>query len=201
MFVNIDNSPSLVYSVMSVPHDNLLAFSILSLIDIKNLSVSDIVEVASSVLEDLPPSRLGAIDSHLSRFSIGLDIPRLIVVSCLDSQRSLIEIPNLCSSSVSNLDNHVSVVNNIKVSSRSHMCDNMEISLNVETEVFVELSLGWFSLPLIMIDNIELLINLSMFFPDNEVSVFFINSSVNINNLSSLVLNESSSSIEKLPPS
>jgi hypothetical protein len=64
MLINIGNSPSLVDSVMSSPDDNLLSFSILSLEDIKYLSVLDVDEVVSSILEDLPPVRVGAIDSH-----------------------------------------------------------------------------------------------------------------------------------------
>jgi hypothetical protein len=55
-FVNIDNSPSLVDVVVSLPDDNLLSFSILSLEDIKCLLVSEVDEVVSSVIEDLPPS-------------------------------------------------------------------------------------------------------------------------------------------------
>jgi hypothetical protein len=64
MLVLIGNSPSLVDSVVSVPDNNFLSFSILSLEDIKYLLVLDVDEVVSSVLEDLPPSRLGAVDSH-----------------------------------------------------------------------------------------------------------------------------------------
>jgi hypothetical protein len=55
-FVSIDNSPSLVPSVVSLPDDNFLSFSILILEDIKCLLVLDVDEVFSSVLEDLPPS-------------------------------------------------------------------------------------------------------------------------------------------------
>jgi hypothetical protein len=47
---------------MSSVDDNLLSFNIFSLIDIKCLLVSDIDELVSSVLEDLPPFRVGAID-------------------------------------------------------------------------------------------------------------------------------------------
>jgi hypothetical protein len=56
VFVLIDNSPSLIGSIVSLPDDNLLSFSILSLEDIDCLLVLDIDEVFSSVLEDLPPS-------------------------------------------------------------------------------------------------------------------------------------------------
>jgi hypothetical protein len=42
---------------MSLPDDTFLSFSILSLVDIKNLLVLDIREVLSNVSEDLPPLR------------------------------------------------------------------------------------------------------------------------------------------------
>jgi hypothetical protein len=54
--VDIENSPSLVGSVVSFPDDNLLTFSIFSSSNIEDLLVLDIDEVSSSVLEDLPPS-------------------------------------------------------------------------------------------------------------------------------------------------
>jgi hypothetical protein len=41
---------------MSLPNNNLLAFSIFALVDIEYLLVLDVDKVASSVLEDLPPS-------------------------------------------------------------------------------------------------------------------------------------------------
>jgi hypothetical protein len=62
-FINIDNSPSLVGSVMSLVDDNLLSFSVLTLVDIKHLLVSDVDEVSSSVSEDLPMVRVSTVDS------------------------------------------------------------------------------------------------------------------------------------------
>jgi hypothetical protein len=64
-FILIHNSPSLVDSVMSAVDNNLLSFSILSLVNVKNLLVLDVDEVVSSVLEDLPPVRVSAPDLHL----------------------------------------------------------------------------------------------------------------------------------------
>jgi hypothetical protein len=49
---------------MSVPHDNLLSFIILVLIDINCLLVLDVNEVFSLEHEDLPPVRVGAPDSQ-----------------------------------------------------------------------------------------------------------------------------------------
>jgi hypothetical protein len=73
--VNIDNSPSLIDMVVSLPDNNFLSFKILSLEDIKCLLVLDVDEVISSVPEDLPPVRVSAPDSHFLRFSTGSDIP------------------------------------------------------------------------------------------------------------------------------
>jgi pantothenate kinase len=47
--VNVDDSPSLVKFVVSSIDDNLLAFSIFSSSNIKNLLVLDVLEVLSSV--------------------------------------------------------------------------------------------------------------------------------------------------------
>jgi hypothetical protein len=59
---------------------------------------------------------IGAVDSHFLGFSVGLDVPRLIVQSGLDSQSSLVEPPELGLSSVSDLEDHVSVVDKINIS-------------------------------------------------------------------------------------
>jgi hypothetical protein len=91
-----------------------------------------------------------------------------------------VEVPDLGSSSVWNLDYHVSVVDKVKVSVIWQLGDNIEISLNVKTESFIELSLSWFSLPFINIDNIPLLVDLSMFVINLDVSVFSIYSSLDI---------------------
>jgi hypothetical protein len=52
----------------------------------------------------------------------------------------------------------------------------VEISLNIEAEVSVELSFAWLSLPVFAVDEIELLVDLSMLVPNNKVSVLGINS-------------------------
>jgi hypothetical protein len=46
----------LVKFVVSSPDDNLLTFNIFSSSNIKNLVVLNVLEVPSSVSEDLPPS-------------------------------------------------------------------------------------------------------------------------------------------------
>jgi len=51
---------------------------------------------------------------------------------------------------------------------------DVEVSLNIETEVLVEFSLSWVSLPFISIDDVPLLVDLSMFVINNDISVFTI---------------------------
>ena len=97
------------------------------------------------------------------------------------------EVPDLGSSSVWNLDDHISVVDQVEVSVIWQLGDNVEISLNIKTESFIELSLSWFSLPFINIDNIPLLVNLTIFSIDLDVSVFSINTSLDIQYLSSFI--------------
>jgi hypothetical protein len=72
------------------------------------------------VSEDLPPVRVGAVDSEFLRSTIGLDIPGLVVQSSLDSSRFLIEPPELSLSSISSLDDNVSVVDEVEISSSLH---------------------------------------------------------------------------------
>jgi len=54
-FINIDNLPSLVLSVMALVSNYWLSFSIFTSRDIKNLLVLDVDKLFASVLEDLPP--------------------------------------------------------------------------------------------------------------------------------------------------
>lgn len=67
------------------------------------------------------------------------------------------EVPCLSFSSVWSLDYHVSVVDEIKVSVLFQLGDNVEITLNNKTNVFVQFSFDWFRFPLININNVPLL--------------------------------------------
>jgi len=67
----------------------------------------------------------------------------------------------------------------------------MERSLNIETEVLVEFSLLWLLWVLVSIDNVPLLVDLSVFVVNNNVSVFSINIALNIEDLAFFVDNES----------
>jgi hypothetical protein len=86
----------------------------------------------------------------------------------------LIEVPDLGLEGVWCLDYKVSVVDNIKISVVWKLRNNEEISLNIETEVFVEFSLLWLFWHFISIDDIPLLVDTTVLLVDNNVSVLFI---------------------------
>jgi hypothetical protein len=67
----------------------------------------------------------------------------------------------------------------------------VEWSLNIKTEVLVELTLLWLLWVFVSIDNVPLLVDLSMFVVNNNVSVFSINITLNIEDLTFFVDNES----------
>jgi hypothetical protein len=79
--------------------------------------------------------------------------------------------------------------------------NDVERSFNIETEVLAELSLDWFLLPLIFIDDIEELVDLAMFVMNYDVLVFSVESSRNIHNFTFLIDDESTIFTEHLPPS
>jgi hypothetical protein len=118
-----------------------------------------------------------------------------------NGKRLLMEVPLLGISSIGCFDHEVSSVDQVKVSSRCHCCYNIEWSFNIETELFVEFSLSWFSLPFINIDDIPLLIDSSMSVVNNDVSIFSIYISLDVKYLSFIVPNEMSLESEDLPPS
>jgi hypothetical protein len=80
--------------------------------------------------------------------------------------------------------------------------DNVEVSFNVKTELFVEFSFTWLTLPFIYIHNVPLLINSTMGCVDNDVLLLSVNSTLYIENFSVLdVSDESAFFLEELPPS
>jgi hypothetical protein len=125
----------------------------------------------------------------------------LVVELGLDGQRLLVEVPDLGVSTIWSLDDHVSVVDEIKVSVLSQCRDDMEWSFDIESILFIELSFSWFSLPFISIDDVPLLVDSAMLVVDNDVSVFSIMTSINIKDLSVLIDNESTVNSPHLPPS
>jgi len=81
----------------------------------------------------------------------------LVVELGLDGECLLIEPPNLSLVTVWSLDDHVSVVDNFKVSVSSKGRLDVEWSLDVKSIFFIEFSLSWFTRPFISIDNFPLL--------------------------------------------
>ena len=111
------------------------------------------------------------------------------------------EVPHLSVSCIWCLDDHVSVVDQVEISVRSHLSGNVEWSFNIETEVLIEFSLYWFLWIFIGIDDVKLLIDLTVLVPNNHLSLLSIDSSMYIHNLSFLVHNVWSLESEELPPS
>jgi hypothetical protein len=101
---------------VSVVNNNSLSFFILWWHNFKNLVVRWIHKEFTLQLEYLEPSRVSAPNLHVSGFSSTLDVPWLIVQSSLDGLWGLIEVPGLCLSSVWRFDDHISIVDQIKVS-------------------------------------------------------------------------------------
>jgi hypothetical protein len=125
----------------------------------------------------------------------------LVVQSGSDGQRLLVEVPDLSLSSVWSLDDHVSVVDEIKISVLWQFGDNIEVSFNIESEISVEFTFDWLIWVLISIDNRPLLVDLSMFVVDLDILVLIIESTSDIHHLSFLIHNELAFQSEELPPS
>jgi hypothetical protein len=79
----------------------------------------------------------------------------------------------------------------------------MEVSVNDESVVSVPLSLSWFTLPVLDVDEIPLLVSLTIIVTHVNVSVFSINTSRNFHDLVLFlsVSEEWCSPLEKLEPS
>ena len=138
---------------------------------------------------------------HVVGLTSILDVPRLVVVSSSDGSRLLVEVPDLLSSSIVNLNGHVSVVEDFEESVVWELGDDVEVSFDVESEFLVVLSLSWFSLPFVSVDDIPLLVDLAVLGSDDDVSVLRVIGSLNFDNLSSFVDNECILVSEELPPS
>jgi hypothetical protein len=140
---------------------------------------------------------------HVSCSSSTLDVPRLVVVSGSDGLGLLVEVPDLSLSSVWSLDDHISVVDQIDVSSTWQSRDDVEISLNKQSKLLVKLSLLWLRV-LVNIHNLPLLSKVVTSISNLDVSVFSVSVKIlvlNLKDLSFFVHNESSLSSEELPPS
>jgi hypothetical protein len=112
------------------------------------------------------------------------------------------EVPDLSLSSILNLNDHVSVVDEIEISIAWQFRHNVEVSFNVKAELFIEFSLDWLTLPFINVDNVPLLVDSSMSWMNNDVLLLSINSTLDIKYLSILdISDEGSFLLEELPPS
>jgi len=65
----------------------------------------------------------------------------------------------------------------------------MEWSFYVETELFIEFSLSWFTFPFVSVDNIPLLVDSIVIVVYTNVSVFSINITNNFKNLALFIDN------------
>jgi hypothetical protein len=127
----------------------------------------------------------------------------LVVIPGSDGLGLLMEVPDLSLSSIRNLDDHVSVVNKVKVSVSIKLRNNIEVSFYIKTKLFIHLTFLWLRV-LISVNNLKLLSEVSSFVGNLDVSVLSISVEVlvlNFNNLSFLVDNESTLISEDLPPS
>jgi hypothetical protein len=104
-------------------------------------------------------------------------------------------------STVWNLDDHVSIVDQVKSSVVWESRSNVEVSFNIESELFVELALGWLLLVFIDIDDLPSLVDLTVLVFNNNISIFIVESSLNGNDLSFIILDDSIIVSEDLPPS
>jgi hypothetical protein len=117
-FVKIDNIPSLVLSVVSVPNDNWSSFLVFASVDINTLLIIlEVTEVFISIGEELPPVGVCAPDLEFSGFSRACNVEGLVVQFGLDGQSSLVEPPGLSVHSVLCLNSNVSVVDDTEISS------------------------------------------------------------------------------------
>jgi hypothetical protein len=83
--VNIKDCPLLVVALIVAPDSDRSSFFVFTSFNIKDLVVLPVDKLLVLILEDLPPSRVSAPDLHVVTSSTAGDVPRLIVVSCLDS--------------------------------------------------------------------------------------------------------------------
>jgi len=168
---------------------------------------------------------MGGPGIHFSLLSIFLDAERLLAVSGSDGQRWLMEVPYLMLLPIWNLDGQVSIADAVKIKISSltittnlnflsldflamfvifqvHFRNYMEVPIDDESELLIELSLSWFLLILININNLESLVNLVISVLYEDCSVFSINATLNRHDLSSLIGDvEFIFDSEHLPPS
>lgn len=111
------------------------------------------------------------------------------------------EIPNLSTSTIWGLDNHISIVNQVEVSVFFELRDDVEVFFDNEAILFVKFALHWISFPFIYINNVPLLMKTIISLIDSDVSLFCIYVSNYFNHFASLIDNILILEPKKLPPS
>jgi hypothetical protein len=113
------------------------------------------------------------------------------------------EVPFLAVSTVLSLNDEVSIGCVVNIPTLTQSGDDMEVFVDNETVVSIPFTSGWFSLPVLGVDEIPLLVFFTIEFVHVDISVFSINSSRNIHDmvLLSFVSKEWSSPSEELEPS
>jgi len=96
-FIKIDNLPLLVLTIGVLLDTNRLTFQVFAVGDIKYQVVSPVDDLTLLVLEHLVPFWSGIPYLHLKLGLLAIirDLPRLVVVSCSDSHRLLMEVKHL----------------------------------------------------------------------------------------------------------
>jgi hypothetical protein len=100
-----------------------------------------------------------------------------------------VEVPNLSVSSIWCLDDHISIVDQVKVSVIWQLRNDVEWSLNKESKLLVKLSFLRFTLPFVNVHDVPLLPEAILLFVYTNVSLFSINVSDDFQDLSFLVDN------------
>jgi len=106
----------LLFSWVELSEIDFLSLNICVILDCDNLILIQVLEVVVYVLEDLEPSLVGAPDLHVVCLTSTLDVKWLVVISGSNSQSLLMEVPFLSLSTISCLDDHVSVIDQVEVS-------------------------------------------------------------------------------------
>jgi hypothetical protein len=84
------------------------------------------------------------------------------------------EVPHLGVSTIRSLDDHVSVIDEIKVSVLFHLRDNVEVFLDNKSVFFVHFTFDWITLPFINVDNVPLLMKSVVSAIDTNISILLV---------------------------
>jgi hypothetical protein len=180
---------------------NVLVVLVVSIRNIKCLSLLIENEV-TLWFEHLEPSCVGLPELNIVWSTTALNLERIgWVGNWLDGLGLLVEWPLLIFLVDSIADDDVSSANNCEYSSHWESWDNVECSVDPESELLVE-SLNFITLGLVDVDDLPSLVETSVLSPDNNLLAFWVLVSLDIEDLSWLGVDELLVLIlEKLPPS